>query len=216
MASPAVTRSLLLYVYAVRLLAVAAATSPQSSAVGFLAPIPAPANSPCEDTAPDCMDVCGCDETGINLACKLSSPIGDYLRCVGCTSSCLNAMLAVHSLTNLRFECRANCKMTCGMCGSVAPSPSQAFHIPTPYGSSSTSYACTDITPPLSPYTCAQQVKCACRDIAPTNAGPLSRLFKQCVLATDCTVAMQKAFGKCTAAFITDAAPGLPLGYCQV
>lgn len=27
---------------------------------------------------------------------------------------------------------------------------------------------------------------------------------------------MQKSFGKCSAAFMTDAAPGAPFGYCQV
>lgn len=63
------------------LLAAATFTDGQTtSASDYLAPIPAPANAPCEDTALDCMDVCGCDESGIDLACRLSSPIGEYLR----------------------------------------------------------------------------------------------------------------------------------------
>ncbi|KAL0051300.1 hypothetical protein WJX82_005273 [Trebouxia sp. C0006] len=154
MASSRVQRSVLCFVL---LLNAATSSSAQvPSASDYLAPIPAPANSPCEDTAPDCMDVCGCDDTGIELACRLSSPIGEYLR--------------------------ANCKKTCGICGPLAPAPSQPYQLPTSYGTSSGSYACTDVTPPQSPFTCAQQ----------------------------------KAFGKCTAAFITDAAPGAPLGYCQI
>ena len=79
MASSRVQRSVLCF-----LLLLTAATSSSAqvpSASDYLAPIPAPANSPCEDTAPDCMDVCGCDDTGIELACRLSSPIGEYLRC---------------------------------------------------------------------------------------------------------------------------------------
>ena len=53
---------------------------PTTAGPDYLAPIPAGSAEPCQDTAPDCMDVCGCDETGIEFACRLSSPIGEYLR----------------------------------------------------------------------------------------------------------------------------------------
>ena len=53
---------------------------PSSTIPDYLAPIPAGAAAPCQDTAPDCMDVCGCEESGIGFACRLSSPIGEYLR----------------------------------------------------------------------------------------------------------------------------------------
>lgn len=53
---------------------------PTTAGPNYLAHIPAGSAEPCRDTAPDCMDVCGCDETGIDFACRLSSPIGEYLR----------------------------------------------------------------------------------------------------------------------------------------
>ncbi|KAL3155316.1 hypothetical protein ABBQ38_010880 [Trebouxia sp. C0009 RCD-2024] len=59
---------------------VAASWRPTTAAPDYLAPIPAGSLAPCQDTAPDCMDVCGCDHTGIDFACRLSSPIGEYLR----------------------------------------------------------------------------------------------------------------------------------------
>lgn len=132
---------------------------PTTAALDYLAPIPAGSATPCQDTAPDCMDVCGCDETGIDFACKLSSPIGEYLRRVPlflhvgyflCSKSCL--------LLTCLSDCRANCKKTCGICGPVAPAPSQPFQLPTPYGYPNAAYACTDVAPPLSPYSCTQQV----------------------------------------------------------
>ena len=61
-----------------------ASLRPTTAVPDYLAPIPAGSATPCQDTAPDCMDVCGCDETGIEFACKLSSPIGEYLRYVTC------------------------------------------------------------------------------------------------------------------------------------
>ena len=52
--------------------------------------------------------------------------------------------------------CRANCKKTSGICGPVAPAPSQPFQLPSPYGFPA--YACTDVAPPLGTYSCVQQV----------------------------------------------------------
>lgn len=51
--------------------------------VDYLAPIAGPAGSPCEDTAPDCADVCSA-HSGSASPCSLSTPIGTYLRC-SCT-----------------------------------------------------------------------------------------------------------------------------------
>ena len=80
---PISARSLL---WLVVLLSVAS-LRPTTAVPDYLAPIPAGSATPCQDTAPDCMDVCGCDETGIDFACKLSSPIGEYLRCIICQLS---------------------------------------------------------------------------------------------------------------------------------
>ena len=73
----------------------AAPLRPTTAAPDYLAPIPAGSPTPCQDTAPDCMDVCGCDNTGIDFACKLSSPIGEYLRCVTCELSPLQPKIVL-------------------------------------------------------------------------------------------------------------------------
>lgn len=61
---------------AVSLLGAISTTSGQ--AVDYLAPIPAPPNV-CSDTAPHCTDICD-EHTGLETACNLNSPIGEYLR----------------------------------------------------------------------------------------------------------------------------------------
>ncbi len=62
------------------LLAVLAGSGYAFAQPDYLAPIAAPAGSPCEDTAPDCNDTCSA-HSGSASACNLSTPIGIYLRC---------------------------------------------------------------------------------------------------------------------------------------
>ncbi len=63
------------------LLAVLAGSGYAYAQPDYLAPIAAPAGSPCEDTAPDCNDICSA-QSGSASACNLSTPIGIYLRCL--------------------------------------------------------------------------------------------------------------------------------------
>ncbi len=61
------------------LLAVLAGSGYAYAQPDYLAAIAAPAGSPCEDTAPDCSDICSA-HSGSGSACKSSTPIGIYLR----------------------------------------------------------------------------------------------------------------------------------------
>ena len=145
----------------------------------FLAPIPAPAGSPCDDTAPDCSDICGA-HSGSASACSLDTPIGDYLRCGLMMDK--HQLLARHTAADVPQHslivyalCRTNCKAICKLCdtqpttsskppaSAAVPAVSPTSQLPLRYASamlspSPCSFSCVDIPPPSSPYTCAEQV----------------------------------------------------------
>ena len=75
------------------LLAVLAGSGYAYAQPDYLAPIAAPAGSPCENTARDCNDICSA-RSGSASACTLSTPIGIYLRCV----LRIQAITAVHAV----------------------------------------------------------------------------------------------------------------------